>query len=498
MPGRESPREASAGVPAGPGDAGSRIAARLLSSTPTLVALWDPDLRCLYSNAAHERFFGYDDGGLLGVHLGEMLGPVALEFESVRLRDVLDGVPQRFTASIANAAGEARELEMLYLPDETSGGFFAAGTDVTAREAALRTLRQAELIAGLGSWTADGDGDPWFSPSMYRLVGRDPATWTPNWADQTEHIHPEDRERVTETATTARDRGAGYELEYRLRRPDGETRTIRARCDIEVTAEGTVHRHGTELDITDLRRAEEDARLAHTRVARLAQTQADLIALIGHDAKQPLTVIRGHLGHLEEDWDDLPEDMRRRGLTRAIAAARRLDGLIDEVLAMARLESLGDEEVPTSPRQVLVADVVAQVVEEMTDPDGVTVSVTGRPTAYVDPWQLRQVLANLTANAVKYGVTPITVTARTLDPDPEGRQWVEIRVLDSGEGVPASFLPRLFGRFERAEEGVASTKRGNGFGLYIVRRLLAANGGRVRYETAPGGGACFVVELPTD
>ena len=73
---------------------------------------------------------------------------------------------------------------------------------------------------------------------------------------------------------------------------------------------------------------------------------------------------------------------------------------------------------------------------------------------------------------------------------------VDISVRDHGDGVPAEFVPHLFGRFARADTPASRTKKGTGLGLYIVRQLAEANGGTIAYANHPTGGGCFTVRLP--
>jgi signal transduction histidine kinase len=112
-----------------------------------------------------------------------------------------------------------------------------------------------------------------------------------------------------------------------------------------------------------------------------------------------------------------------------------------------------------------------------------------------DTRHLHQILVNLLSNAHKYGgeEAEVRVQAGRLD-----TALVEVVVADDGEGVPPEFVPHLFERFSRATSGVASTRTGTGLGLYIVRELVAANGGTIRYEPNRPHGSRFVVELPVD
>lgn len=106
-----------------------------------------------------------------------------------------------------------------------------------------------------------------------------------------------------------------------------------------------------------------------------------------------------------------------------------------------------------------------------------------------DARRLEQILVNYLTNAFKHGSCPITVSIE------EASGSVEVRVADSGPGVPADFVPHLFEKFSQAARG-GMRARGCGLGLAIVRSLAEGQGGQAWYEPRPHGGACFVVRLP--
>jgi signal transduction histidine kinase len=109
--------------------------------------------------------------------------------------------------------------------------------------------------------------------------------------------------------------------------------------------------------------------------------------------------------------------------------------------------------------------------------------------AWVDPVHLTQVITNLLTNAAKYGADEVLVSATSS----HGR--VGISIADNGPGVEPDFVPYLFDRFSRSAAARSGRQRGSGLGLYIVRDLLAANGGTVRYATSLSGGAEFRIDL---
>jgi signal transduction histidine kinase len=247
------------------------------------------------------------------------------------------------------------------------------------------------------------------------------------------------------------------------------------------------------------------------------QLQADMVAMLGHDARQPLAGVIGFVEGTLEEWATIPDDVKVANLTRAADAARRLDQLIEDVLTMGTLDAGA---ISARPQPVPVTTIVEEAITTAAAHVPVTVTGDAQASALVDPWHFRQILANLIGNAVKYGEPPITVNvwvdARVDALDdalddasadaglgaldglvlgaPDG--LVRVDVLDSGEGVPPDFAPHLFERFSRAETGVAAMKKGTGFGLYIVRRLVEVNNGRIEYRPAPSGGSCFTVTLP--
>ena len=119
------------------------------------------------------------------------------------------------------------------------------------------------------------------------------------------------------------------------------------------------------------------------------------------------------------------------------------------------------------------------------------VRVEGDPVALVDPFHLRQMVANLVSNALRYGALPVVVTVA------QRGGSVSLEVLDHGPGVPEDFVPHLFERFTRAPSAAAGHQAGSGFGLYIVDRLAEANDARLTYAPATPSGSRFRLDLPS-
>jgi signal transduction histidine kinase len=181
--------------------------------------------------------------------------------------------------------------------------------------------------------------------------------------------------------------------------------------------------------------------------------------------------------------DDLESPLARRMLERSWMLIRRLTLLTEDLLAAATLEH-GD--LVVTPE---LLDLNQQLGECATCFPDLDLELDCPPglAAYADPLRFQQVLANLVRNAQKHGAEPVLIAAC---PDPTLPGGVNISVSDAGPGVPATFVPRLFDRYS---QGPATATGGSGLGLSVVRDLVSAHHGTVRYDEA---GNAFVFTLP--
>ncbi|HTO73876.1 MAG TPA: ATP-binding protein, partial [Gemmatimonadales bacterium] len=175
--------------------------------------------------------------------------------------------------------------------------------------------------------------------------------------------------------------------------------------------------------------------------------------------------------------------------------ARRMHRLVDDLLDLSRIESGGWLPAPES---VDVADTAAEVLESFADrgrAGGVTLRVEVPPDApplIADPQAVRQILTNLVDNALRY--TPpggrVTIASRHDHDD------TVIEVRDTGSGIPAEHLPRLFERFYRVDPSRSRAEGGTGLGLAIVKHLVEAHGGLCTAESTLGQGTVIRIRIP--
>ncbi|HVT37939.1 MAG TPA: ATP-binding protein, partial [Gemmatimonadaceae bacterium] len=230
-----------------------------------------------------------------------------------------------------------------------------------------------------------------------------------------------------------------------------------------------------------------------TRVRRLEAVRRDFVANVSHELRTPLTVVGGFAETLVQD--DPPGERRRHFAQRILANTRRMQRIVDDLLDLSRIESGGwvpnPEEVDL---EALAADTLA-AARDVASAKGVELEVDTSAwarTVHADATAIRQVLANLVENAVRHTATgSVVIFSR-----PRDGGGVELGVRDTGSGIPAEHLPRIFERFYRVDPGRSREEGGTGLGLAIVRHLVEAHGGSVRAESSVGFGTTITVQFP--
>ena len=230
-----------------------------------------------------------------------------------------------------------------------------------------------------------------------------------------------------------------------------------------------------------------------TAARRLEATRRDLVANVSHELKTPLTVIGGFAETLR---DDDVEPVQRRRFAEAIqTSAHRMQRVVDDLLDLSRIESGGWR---PSPAPLDVATAIGDALlpfRAEAERKGVALEAdvaADVSTVFADATAVRQILGNLVENALRHTTEGrVTVLAERA----EG--GVRLGVRDTGVGIAAEHLPRIFERFYRVDAARAREAGGTGLGLAIVKHLTEAHGGSVRAESAPGRGTTIFVHFPS-
>ncbi len=230
-----------------------------------------------------------------------------------------------------------------------------------------------------------------------------------------------------------------------------------------------------------------------TRVRRLEAVRRDFVANVSHELRTPLTIISGFAETLVQD--DPPEDRRRQFAERILGNTRRMQRIVDDLLDLSRIESGSWTPNPTTVDLAAVAADVIGAARDAAGAKGIRLEASVHPRAreiWADPTAIRQVLGNLADNAVRHTNTG-HVAIFSLVRDDGG---VTVGVRDTGSGIAAQHLPRIFERFYRVDPGRSRDEGGTGLGLSIVKHLVEAHGGTVRAESAVGVGTTISVHFP--
>lgn len=229
-----------------------------------------------------------------------------------------------------------------------------------------------------------------------------------------------------------------------------------------------------------------DRVLLTEELRRLDKARARFIANAAHELRTPLSTILGLSAALARNPLKLKEHQLVDGIEAVHRQAQRLRNLVSQLLDMSQIEQGAAK---LELQEVRLLEAVEEVLEGAPAPTGKVVEreVPADLAVRADPTRLQQVITNLLTNAYRYGGDRIWVEARRDNGD------VTLCVADNGPGVPMNLLDQLFDPFVRGDE--SRSVEGAGLGLAIVKNLVVAFDGKIHYESRPGGGAKFVIEL---
>jgi two-component system phosphate regulon sensor histidine kinase PhoR len=229
-----------------------------------------------------------------------------------------------------------------------------------------------------------------------------------------------------------------------------------------------------------------------TAIRRLEVVRRDFAANVSHELKTPLTVVNGFAETLLQD-EDLSREQRRHFAETIVANATRMQRIVDDLLDLSRIESGSWMPDPAAVDAGSLVRDVFTTVERDAQAKGLSLvaEIDAGRRVHADPTALRQVLCNLVENAVRYTSSGM-VTVRADD----GRGGTWIRVRDTGVGIAAEHLSRIFERFYRVDPSRSRSDGGTGLGLAIVKHLVEAHGGRVQAESQPGVGTTVSAFFP--
>ncbi len=402
---------------------------------------------------------------------GRILGAVGLSLHGPRTFTAED---RSLAQTVAQQSAQALQRAILFEAEQRA----RAETEL-ARDA-LRTLIDTLPVAVLA---ADGEGVITLSnAAAHEILGVEtgrralepPASYGLLRPDRTPYPLPDLPLPRALRGEAVRD------VPLLVRRADGREFWLSASATPIRGAEG--ERPGAVITFTDI-----------TAQHELQEQREDILRAVSHDLRNPLTAVLVQAQVLARRLEQAGLAGRERESAEAIvAAARRMNAIIQDLVDAARLEA---GQLRLAPMPVTMQEYVPGLVQRLAGTMPVQRVEVAIPQdlapVRADPDRLDRILTNLLSNALKYspGGSPVTVTAR--------RQGDEVvtSVTDRGPGIPPEQIPRLFQRYYRAE-AARQGREGLGLGLYITRKLVEAHGGRIWVESEVGVGSTFSFSLP--
>ena len=375
-------------------------------------------------------------------------------------------------------------------------------TDVTEQrkaEAELRAsekqLQNAQQIARIGSWKWDiaADEIDW-SDELYRIFGLTPDAFEPTYENYIQHIHPDDRETVNTTVQQAIEQRESYELDHRVQQADGTVRYVHSIGEVVLGDDGEpVALQGTAQDVTERHKAE---RAMERYADDLEERNAELeqfAYVASHDLQEPLRMVSSFLQLLQRRYADQLDETADEYIEYAVDGAKRMQVLIRDLLAYSRVGTRGKPFKPVDMNRTLEV-VLTDLGPALGDVDA-DVQAEPLPTISADETQMRQLLQNLIANAIKFrddDPPEVRVSAEKVQ---EGDEPVwRFAVADNGIGIDPQYEDRIFQIFQRLH--TRDEYEGTGIGLAMCKKIVERHGGRIWFESEPGDGTTFYFTIP--
>ena len=346
------------------------------------------------------------------------------------------------------------------------------------READLRVL--AESIPQM-AWTADETGNIfWYNQRWYDYTGTTLEEMR-GWGWQKVH-DPDVLPRVLAEWKKALATGEPFEMVFPIRGADGEFRSFLTLVKPVKDSEGKVTRwFGSNTDITDQRRTEEELRRVNRELEEFAYVAS-------HDLQEPLRMVNIYTQMiLKQVGGQNPELMQYESFVRQ--GVKRMETLIHDLLTFSRAVHTEELSIGTADLQAALTEAEAVLGARIQD-SGAEIAASVLPRVRGDTSQLSHVFQNLLSNALKYRKKDVAPKIKVSCAREDDR-WV-VAVEDNGIGFEQRYAERIFGLFKRLHQDAFS---GTGLGLAICQRIIERYGGKIWAEGRPGDGATFYFSL---
>ncbi|MCU7492460.1 MAG: PAS domain S-box protein [Ignavibacteria bacterium] len=482
--------------------AANRQLQEIIDGSPTVIFVKDLHGRLIIVNKKLEELFGMTGEALRGKKDSEIFPKEWIEYFGETDETPESGRIMEISEDSDFPGGMRRYFFLNKFPlfDENARPYALCGiasdiskTMETERQfhESRKGLIEAQKLAHMGSFTFDAStGMLDWMDEVFNIFERDPEKGHPNFLDVLNYVHPDDREYVNACLDEAQKYKKTLYMEYRIITDKGNIKYLRYIGNPIFDSDGNlVRRFGTVLDITESKTAELKLKTTLRNLERSNRELEQFAYIASHDLQEPLRMVSNFARLLAQRYQDHLDEKANEFITFMIDGTKRMQNLISDLLQYARLTTKAQPFVATDMNQIM--DYVAADLRMAIDEKNAYLNYDRLPEINADPIQMRQLMQNLVANAIKFKG----------DRDPEicveacsnENEWV-FCVRDNGIGIAPEYHDRIFIIFQRLHE--REKYAGTGIGLALCKKIVERHGGRIWLESEEGHGASFYFTIP--
>ncbi len=485
----------------------------VLNNAREAIIMINEDAHIIAFNPAAEKMFGYAAEAMQGREVCRLFPKLTSDATCCHLDQGINRMVEEMQQHIYGLRADGLEFPLEISFTAVHGVREHMGVavirDITERLAAEQVvrrsearLRRAQRVAQMGEWEySPAHGELIWSKELNEIFGL--APYLPASYEQVlAMIHPDDRMRMASAIASAAEHGGVVEDEFRVLRPDHTLRHISIFGEPSFDDQGRRSSlFGVMQDITERKRAEAKAQAAvMEQLAAEARnrSKSQFLANMSHELRTPLNAIIGYSEMIEEEAQAASQPEMAEDSKIIQSAGRHLLSLINSILDLSKIEAGHmDLHLDCFDIQDLIEEVAA-TVEPLVAKNRNRFSVNCDASVgemCADMTKLRQILFNLIGNACKFTEQgQIALSAAQIMQD--GQPWIVLSIADTGIGMNAAQMDRLFEPFSQADASTTRKYGGTGLGLAISKRFCELMGGDIGVESSFGKGSVFRVKLP--
>ncbi len=481
-----------------------------LNMSNEMMAVSHQDGSFLRVNNAFNDVTGYDDTELHSMSFMDMIHPddrphVRTTLHSLMHKESGEGQIIDFEARIIAKDHQPHWVE--WRQKRVQKTIYSVGRDITAtkkHETALKRqqqqLSEAQAIGLMGHWYWKvGEESIEWSRQLYDIFGVDPDDFQPTLDNINRMLYKRDLGRLMQAFQRAIIEQNNYDMDFQIDRPDGEVRYIRCQGKCETDDDGDVIAlFGIMQDITARTLYEEELRQAKESAERAYAAKSQFLANMSHELRTPLNAIIGFSEMIQRQMlGPIGTEKYLDYITGIRESGEHLLDLISDILDMSKIEA-GKYELDLEEFDLVkVIDLAMHMVEGRALESRVKLKTDVKDEELkiiADRRAIMQILLNLLSNAIKFTDINGTVRVECI----KRKDYVSLKVHDTGIGIPANQLKDITRPFEQAASHYTRQHEGTGLGLAITKELAEMHGGIMRISSTVDIGTTVTVRLPYD